>query len=114
LPDPKKWTTVKVPKETYDALKRMGMGIGKAIEVLVKSQQQRLEQRLGEIEEAGRDIADILIKSGFFNIKLLGGKVTEVSEEGSRLTISGYLVVDVPNEDVRKRIIERLRRDVQV
>lgn len=107
--NPKKWTTVKIPEGTYEALKKMGLGISGAIQVLVESQQRALEMKMGEIEETGREIANILMESGFFNVKFLGGNVTSVNEKGSVITVHGYFAIDIPNEEARQKIIEKLR-----
>lgn len=107
----KEWKTIKVTAETKEALEKMGLGIGKAVTVLVKQRQAALEKKMEEVEALGTDIADILAQSGFFDVKLLGGSITDVKEDDTIITIHGYFSIDIPNDDARERIIERLTEE---
>ena len=104
-----KWKSVKVTGKTYDQLKAMGQPFGKALETIVTAQKEALEEHVQEIGEIGRRIYEEVLARGLFNIKIAGVKISEVAEVGNDITINLSLVVEVPDADARKAIIEAVK-----
>ena len=102
------WKSIKVKGKVYNDLKRMGKGVGKAVEILVKDQQEAFEHKLEDIEEVGKEIASILFESGVFDIKFAGAGIEDIEEDGELLVIKGYINVEIPNEEARAQIIDTL------
>ena len=105
----KEYKSIKVKGEVYEDLKRMGKGIGKAVEILVESQKQEVERKIDDVRGLGEDIAAIMLKQGIFDIKFAGAGVQEVIEDGDTLRIRGFVNIVIANEDARAKIIEVLR-----
>jgi hypothetical protein len=103
------YKTVKVRKDTYEALKRMGVGIGKAIEMLVKQQEQAVTRKIEDIEKAGRELAELFLKHGLFDIKLNGAGISGVTESGDVVRVSGYIDIRIPNDEARQKLVEVLK-----
>jgi len=103
------YKTIKVKESTYKELKEMGQGISKAVETLVKDKKQEVEEQLKTIEEVGTNIANIMLDSGFFDIKFKGISINNVEEEGEDIRINGTVVLGIGHEGVRKSIIEALK-----
>ena len=105
----KEWRSIKVPEETYEELKGMDKGIGKAVELLVKEQKERFEKKLEDIEMSAGEIANIMLEAGLFDIKLRGMGVSDIEENGSMIRFKGYINVEIPNDDARAQILEVLK-----
>lgn len=105
---PKEWRSIKVRENTYEELKKMGEGIGKAVDILVKEQKERFEEKIGEVDELAGDIATVLFDSGIFDVKFKGMVVEKAAEYGSLVRFRGYVDIDIPNADARTRIIDLL------
>ena len=103
------WKTIKVRKETYEELKRMGEGISKAVDTLVKAQKEAFQKKIEDIEETAGEIADILLRSGIFDIKFRGAGINGVEEDGTILRIRGFVNIDIPNDEARAEIVRLLR-----
>ena len=103
------WKTIKVKKDTYEALKKMGVGIGRAVDLLVRLQKKRIERKIEDISEAASEIADILVKHGLFSIRLDSCGIESVEVEGDQVHVRGYANLIIPDEEVRNKIIEILR-----
>jgi len=103
------WKTIKIKRETYEELKRMGEGISKAVETLVKAQKEAFQRKIEDIEETAGEIADILLRSGIFDIKFRGAGISGVEEDGTILRIRGFVNIDIPNDEARTEIIRVLK-----
>ena len=104
-----KWRTIKVKKETYEQLKKMGVGIGRAVDLLVRLQKKKLERKIEDIREAASEIADILVEHGLFSIRVGSCGIESVEVEGDQVYVKGYANLIIPDEEVRNKIIEILR-----
>jgi len=109
----REWKTIKVPEELYEKLKAMNVGISKAIEVLLESQREKLEQKIEDVEKVGREVAEILFRSGFFNIRVKGASLDRIEQDGDDVIFHGTFAITVPDEDVRKKIIEVVKGGVR-
>lgn len=105
---PKEWRSIKVRENTYEELKKMGEGIGKAVDILVKEQREAFEKKIGEVDELAGDIATVLFDSGIFDIKFKGMVVEKAAEYGSLVRFRGYVDIDIPNAEARIQIIDLL------
>lgn len=103
------WKSIKVKEKVYEDLKRMGVGIGKAVEILAKSQKEEIESKIEDIKGVGADIAEIMFEHGIFDIRFAGAGFHDVIEDGDILQIRGFVNVVVPNEEARAKIIETLK-----
>lgn len=65
-----KYKSVKIPKETYEELKKLGQGISRAVTALVKSREALIEEKFSELESKGREIAELLFRYGVFDVRL--------------------------------------------
>lgn len=109
-----KWHSIKVREETYEELKRMGEGIGKAVDILVKEQKQKFERKLEDIEASAGDIANILLEAGIFDIKFKGAGVSDIEENGTLIRVRGYVNIDIPNDDARSQILSVLKGEEEI
>jgi len=98
--------TIKVRKETYDELKRLGVGISKAVEILVEEQKHRIQRKIDDIRAVGKDIANILLEHGVFDIRFKGAEITDVQVDGDTIYITARAGVSIPNEEARMKILE--------
>jgi hypothetical protein len=105
----KEYKSVKVPQKTYDQLKAMGQGYGKALEVIVESQKQAIEQKVTEIGEIGRRLYEEVLAKGLFNIKIAGVRVGEVREDGNNIFINLEAIIEVPDVDARRAIMDAVK-----
>ena len=103
------WKSIKVKEGVYDDLKRMGVGIGKAVEILTKTQKEEIESKIEDIKGLGSDIATIMLEHGIFDIRFAGANIQDVIEDGDILQIKGFVNVVVPSEEARAQIIEALK-----
>ena len=103
------WKTIKVKKETYEELKRMGEGISRAVDTLVKAQKEAFQKKIEDIEETAGEIADILLRSGIFDVKFRGAGISGVEEDGTILRVRGFVNIDIPNDEARAEIVRLLR-----
>ena len=104
-----KYKSIKVKEGVYEDLKRMGKGIGEAVEILVKTQKQEIERKVDDVKELGSDIAAIMLEQGIFDIKFRGAGVQDVEENGDVVTVRGFVNVEIANEEARAKIIEVLK-----
>ena len=99
------WKSIKVKKTVYDASKRIGGGsISKALELIVKTQQKRIEEKLNEINSIAGELVELLVKYGFFSVKITGVNVDDVTVNGEDLIIRGSITVHVPDSELRNKI----------
>ena len=105
------WKTIKVRRETYEELKRMGEGISRAVDLLVKTQKEAFQRKVKDIEKTAGEIADILLRSGIFDIKFRGAGISGVEEDGTLIRIRGFVDIDIPNDEARAEIIRVLEGD---
>lgn len=103
------WKTIKVKKETYEELKKMDEGISKAVDMLVKAQKEALQRKIIDLEKSAGEIADILLRSGIFSVKFRGAGISGLEENGSILTIRGFINIDIPNPEARAEIVRILK-----
>jgi len=108
-PKPKEWVSAKIPKDVHEKLKEGGKGIGEALEIMVKSQEEAFEKKLGSIEELGTELADTLLQYGIPEIRFAGADITDVTEEGTQVVILGKLRIEIGDADARKSVIEVLK-----
>lgn len=106
------WKSVKIREDIYKQLKDMGIGISKAIEILLEEQRKRIEEKFQSIEQITAEIFEEMVKNGFFNITLKGFCILDVHEENEDIIISGIVAINVPNSKVRKKIVEKLKPKV--
>lgn len=102
------WKSIKVKEGVYEDLKRMGVGIGKAVEILAAQQKELLGRKIEDVKELGSDIAEIMLEHGIFDIKFAGVGIQEVKEEGEMIQIRGFVKIIIANEEARKKVIETL------
>jgi len=103
------YKSIKVKGRVYKDLKRMGKGIGKAVEILVDSQKIEIEQKIEDVTGLGSEIAAIMLEHGIFDIRFKGAGIQDVTENGDMLTIRGFVNIVINNEEARERIIEALQ-----
>lgn len=105
----KEYQSIKVRKDVYDDLKRMGVGIGKAIEILVKTQQEQITRKIENIEAVSNDIVELMLQHGVFDIRFAGAGINSVVEADKVVQINGYVNISIPNEEARTKLVEILR-----
>ena len=104
------WKSIKVKEDVYRMLKNIGGGsIKKAIELLLKTQQKRIEEKFAEISEVGRELAELLFRYGIFSIKIVGGNIENISQSGNYLKIKGYITLYVPDSELRTKIFDLIK-----
>ena len=103
------WKSIKVKKGVYEDLKRMGVGIGKAVEILAKQQQEAIERKIEDVKGLGSDIAEIMLEHGIFDIRFAGANIQEVEENGDQVQIRGFVNIIIPNEEARAKLVEVLK-----
>jgi hypothetical protein len=106
-----KWKSIKIQEDTYEALRRMGTGISKAVDLLLKAQQAQLEEKLQDIEKKGAEIAEVLFRHGFFDIKFKGLTIDDVWQDSDTIFIKAKVGISIPNDAVRNRVISILKGD---
>jgi predicted CopG family antitoxin len=107
-----KWKTVKIRTETYEQLKKLGTGISEAIDILVKEKASEIETSLEQASVLGRQIADEMLKAGLWNIRFRGFKIDSVDSKGETVSISGRVMIDIPSESAREKIIEVISKNI--
>jgi len=105
-----KYANIKVKKETYQELKRLGVGISKAVETLAAAQKEAIQEKIGEVSEIGKELADIMMEKGLLDIKFKGLKVESASEEGEDVIFRGLVRIGIPNAEARAQLLERVNR----
>lgn len=104
--------SIKVKEGVYEELKEtgkeMGVGIGKAVEILVDAKRAAVTKKIEDISEISEEIADILLESGLLDIKFRGAGIENASIDGDCLFIHGYISVQIPDASARKEIYEVL------
>ena len=103
-----KYKSIKVKEGVYKDLKRMGKGIGEAVEILVEAQKESVEKKIEDVKGLGSDIAEIMLEHGIFDIKFKGAGVQDIEENGDVVTIRGFVNVEIANEEARAKLIEVL------
>ena len=113
----KEWQSIKVEKGVHENLKDlskdMGVGIGKAVEVLVETRRSAVTKKIEDISEISGEIADILLESGLLDIKFKGAGIENASIDGDCLFIHGYISVEIPDASARKEIYEVLSNGME-
>ena len=71
-------------------------------------QERKLEEKINDLHRVGSDIAEILFRYGVFNIKLKSASIKNVREVDDTLIVEGEVVVQIPHDEVRSRIMEVL------
>jgi len=103
------WQTIKVRKKTYNQLKKLNVGISRAIDILLETQREMIENKIEDLRRMGESIAEVLFRYGVFNIKVQGASIDGVEENGETITITGRVNIYVPHDEVRSKIVEILR-----
>jgi len=98
------WKSIKVKANTKEKLEDMGVGIGRAVEILVEAKRQAVSDKIGDLGEITGDIADILLSSGMLDIKFRGSGVDDVSIDGDCIVIRGFIKAGIADEDAREEI----------
>jgi len=112
--DKEGYKTIKVKESAYDDLKRMGVGIGAAVDILVKSQRKQIEKKIEDIKGMSDEVAQLMLQHGIFDVKFSGAGITEVFEEGNIVHIKGYANIDIPDPEARASLIEILKSKEEV
>lgn len=107
------YKTIKVKPEVYEKLKSMGVGIGRGVEILVKSRKKQFEEQIQEVSEVGDSIAGALLSAGVFDIKIAKTGINAVSEKDDIISIRGFIDLKVPNEESRQTLLELIRNRVE-
>ena len=107
------WKSVKIRAGTKDKLEEMGVGIGKAVEMLVEARQEAVSAKIEDITDITGEIAEILLSSGLLDIKFRGGGIDDVSMEDDCITIHGYVKAGIPEDGVRQEIFEAIKRGLE-
>jgi hypothetical protein len=102
-----------VKPEVYEKLKSMGVGIGRGVEILVKSRKKQFEEQIQEVSEVGDSIAGALLSAGVFDIKIAKTGINAVSEKDDIISIRGFIDLKVPNEESRQTLLELIRNRVE-
>ncbi|GAG77682.1 unnamed protein product, partial [marine sediment metagenome] len=105
----KDWKSIRVKANTKDKLEDMGVGISKAVEMLVEMRQKAVTDKIEDIGEITGDIANILFESGLFDIKFRGSGLDNVSIEGDCVIIHGFIKVGIADEGARQEIYEAIK-----
>jgi len=105
------WATIKIKKEVKKKIEEMGLGISRAVEKLVEMKEKAIKESMRDFEEMGQQLADIILQSGLFDIKIKGGGIIGVEEEGEDIVITGVIRIGVPDPDIRASIKEVLQRE---
>jgi len=103
------YKSVKIKSDVYKQIKEMGVGISKAVELLLKEQEKKIEEKFADLEEIAGELGKIMIEEGFFSIKFKGFKISEVKEVGEDVVISGTVAIGINNANARKLLIEKLK-----
>lgn len=96
--------SVKVKESTYEDLKGMGMGISKAMEVLVSAKKDAVAKKMDNLTEISSELADIMFTSGVFDIKFRGSGVENVELQDDGITIRGFITVGISDRDAREEV----------
>jgi len=104
----KRYRTVKVTEDVYRSLKDMGVGISKALEIMVKTQKSAIESKVKNIEASAQEIAQLMFQKGIFDVRFRGGGVSSVEEDGDSLIIYGFAKLSIPNDELRAKVKEVL------
>jgi len=98
------WKSIKVKAETKDKLEDMGVGIGKAVEILIDAKQRAVSDKIGDISEITGEIADILLESGMLDIKFKGSGIDDVSIDDDCIIIRGFIKAGISDINAREEI----------
>jgi len=113
----KKYESIKVKLDTREKLKgaadSMGVGIGKAVEMLVDAREQAIAQKVEDIGELANEVADILLDSGLLDVKFRGAGVEDAELSDNCLVIRGFIKIEIPDENARKEILGVLRTGLE-
>jgi len=109
LGEKEEYRTIKVKEGTYQKLKSFKNGISRAVDVLLKVQQQKIEEKLEDLRGMSESIAEVLFRYGVFDIQFKGATIEKVIEDGDMITIEGRVNILIPHEEVRAKILEILR-----
>jgi len=101
---PEDWKSIKIKADTKEKLEDMGVGIGRAVEILVEAKRQAVSDKIGNISELTGDIADILLSSGMLDIKFRGSGIDDVSIDGDCVVIRGFIKAGISDADAREEI----------
>ena len=105
--------SIKVKESTREGLrelaKDMGVGIGKAVDILVETRQTAITKKIEDISEISDEIAEILLSSGLLDIKFEGAGVETVNLEGDSILVHGFIRVGIADDDARQEIYEVLK-----
>lgn len=101
---PEDWKSIKVKAETKEKLEDMGVGIGKAVEILVEAKQKAISGKIGDLSDITGDIADILLSSGMLDIKFMGSGIDDVSMEDDCIVIRGFIKAGISDADAREEV----------
>jgi len=101
--------SIKVPEEVHKDLKDMGVGISKAVELLVEEKKQAITEKVEEISELGTELGQIVADYGLFDLKFAGASIETIDEIGEMLDITAHIKIILPDADVRQRIMEALK-----
>jgi len=101
---PEDWKSIKVKADTKEKLEDMGVGIGKAVEILVEAKRQAVSDKIGDLGKITGDIADILLSSGMLDIKFMGSGIDDVSIEDECVVIRGFIKAGISDADAREEI----------
>ena len=101
---PEDWKSIKVKAETKEKLEDMGVGIGKAVEILVEAKQKAISGKIGDLSDITGDIADILLSSGMLDIKFMGSGIDDVSMEDDCIVIRGFIKAGISDTDAREEV----------
>ncbi len=109
----KKYESIKVKVETReklrDAAEGMGVGIGKAVEILVETRQQAISDKIGDLNEITGEIADILLSSGMLDVKFKGSGIDSVTMEDDCVIIHGFIKAGITDADAREEIFRVIK-----
>ena len=104
------WKSIKIKAGTKEELEDMGVGISKAVEMLVTARKDAVTGKIEDISGITEEIADILFESGLLDIKFKGSGIESVSMEGDCIVIHGYIKAGITDEGARQEIFEVMKR----
>lgn len=107
------WKSVKIKASTKEGLEEMGVGIGKAVEMLVEAKRSAVTDKIDDISGITEEIADILLESGLLDITFRGSGVEKVSMEDDCIIVHGYIRAGIVDDNARQEIFEVIKRGLE-
>ena len=96
--------SIKVKESTYEEIKGMGVGISKAMELLVSAKKDAVTKKMGDLTEISSELVDIMLASGVFDIKFRGSGLESIELQDDGIIIRGFITVGISDKDAREEV----------